>query len=144
MSSSLPAINDKTRRNALIAELIIEGMKPEDIGKQVGLSKSQVNRIKRSDETCRQILDHAHKSMMLSTHKITDRLITDCEAEDRAKVGIPAMKVYYKNLGFGAQGNTFIQNIYNQQNNVVLDPGIKQILAPAEDEDTIEAEVIIE
>jgi hypothetical protein len=109
------------QRNATIAQLRLTGATVKDIGKQVGLDKSQVSRI-LSDSQCKAIIDKSLRVYIAHSQGISKRFLQLCYDSDK-KISLDAIKHYNQIIGLAGTHtvNQFFANIYQDNRSIITD-----------------------
>lgn len=119
---------ERKKRNIEIACLRSTGKSVLEIAREINVSKATVSRALK-DEEVKAILDETTKYYATFAPAIRQALIELCVSEN-PEVRQRAIAEWHKVMGMtSSQQSIFIQNMFAQQNNVVLPRHLQELLA---------------
>jgi len=118
----------KKERNVEIACLRSTGKSLLEIAKEINVSKATVSRALKDSEV-KEILEETTKYYATFAPMVREGFI-ELLASEVPEIRQKAIAEYHKVMGMsGSQISIFIQNMYAQQNNVVLPQHLQELLA---------------
>ena len=133
---------ERLTRDITIAQQRSAGQTPEQIAKNVGLSKRSVYRVLEQDGS-KKILDKVYQRYILAAPGIAKRFIKLCYSDDEA-IASRNISKFHDMIGMmpSHTQSVFIQQIFNTQVNAIPDDVHKLIDKYADDQYTIDIDDI--
>ena len=118
-------------QNQTIAEMSAQGASTRDIQAKTGIPFGTVAKKLKTPEI-RALIDQAHSNIAVHVCVVANKLVTIC-MDDEHKDQMAAIKTYCQIMGLSPSHATsqFITNIYNDNRQQTIAPGVMEALGPA-------------